>query len=86
MTGVHIWGVRRFALATAIIERLKALKLWAMVNAMLYGRGGCPEMMSASVDDDGVMKLIFKLGDGSGLTVRATNDGNLRTEEVPHYV
>lgn len=85
MTGVHIWGVKRFALATAIIERLKALKLWAMVNSML-NRGGCPEMTSASVDDDGVMKLIFRLGDGSGLTVRATNDGNLRTEEVPHYV
>lgn len=85
MTGVHIWGVKRFALATAIIERLKALKLWAMVNSML-NRGGLPEMMSASVDDDGVMKLIFRLGDGSGLTVRATNDGNLRTEEVPHYV
>lgn len=86
MTGVHIWGVTRFALATAIIERLKALKLWAMVNAMLYNRGGCPAMTSASVDDDGVMKLSFRLGDGSGLTVRATNDGNLRTEEVPHYV
>jgi len=86
MTGVHIWGVKRFALATASIERLKALKLWAMVNSMLYNRGGCPVMTSASVDDDGVMKLIFRLGDGSGLTVRATNDGNLRTEEVPHYV
>jgi hypothetical protein len=85
MTGVHIWGVKRFALATAIIERLKALKLWAMVNSML-NRGGLPEMMSASVDDDGVMLLTFRLGDGSGLTVRATNDGNLRTEEVPHYV
>lgn len=85
MTGVHIWGVKRFALATAIIERLKALKLWAMVNSML-NRGGLPEMMSASVDDDGVMHLSFRLGDGSGLTVRATNDGNLRTEEVPHYV
>ena len=86
MTGVHIWGVKRFALATAIIERLKALKLWAMVNSMLYNRGGCPEMTSASVDDDDVMKLTFRLGDGNELTVRATNDGNLRTEEVPHYV
>ena len=78
---MRIWGINGFALSHAIIERLKALGLWEMVTSMLFSRGGVPDMVAASVERDGVMQLGFRLGDGSIMTVMATEDGTLTTTE-----
>ena len=80
MTGtLTIWGLRHFALAPSIIERLKALDLWRMVCAILFRRDGLPCVEAAYLEED---DAVLRFGvTGAKVTVRLTESGTLTIKE-----
>ena len=80
MTGtLTVWGLRKFALAQPIVERLKALGLWRMVCAILFRKDGLPCVEAAYLEgDDAVLRFGVT---GGRVTVRLTEGGTLTIKE-----